>query len=51
MSFLGTREKCFWFILGLSTFLALVGFSVSVWSISSLKYQIKNSSHLEDKIT
>ena len=50
MTFLSTREKCFWFILGLSTFLALVGFSVSIWSISSLKYQIENSSHLEDKI-
>ena len=51
MSFFSTREKCFWFILGLSTFLALVGFSVSIWSISSLKYQIENSSLLENKIT
>ena len=51
MSFLSTREKYFWFVLGLSTFLALVGFSVSIWSISSLKYQIKNSSHLVDEIT
>ena len=46
MTLLSTREKCFLFILGLSTFLAMVGFSVSFWSISSLKYQFENSSHL-----
>ena len=43
MVFSSTREKRFWFILGLSTFLALVGFSVSIWSIGSLKYQIEYS--------
>ena len=51
MSFFSTREKYFWFVLGLSTFLALVGCSVSIWSVGSLKYQIEKSSHLEDKIT
>ena len=50
MTFLTTREKCFWSVLGLSTYLALVGFSVSFWSISSLKYQIENSSYLHNKI-
>ena len=50
MTILSTHEKCFWFILGLSTFLALVGFSVSIWSISSLKYQIENSSYIHNKI-
>ena len=44
------RDRNFWFILGLITFLALVGFSVSIWSIGSLKYQIKYSKSLEDKL-
>lgn len=43
MVFSSTCERSFWFILGLSTFLALVGFSVSIWSIGSLKYQIEYS--------
>ena len=43
-------DRNFWFILGLSTFLALVGCSVSIWSIGSLKYQIEYSKSLEDKL-
>ena len=50
MIFLSTREKSFWFVLGLSTFLALVGCSVSIWSVGSLKYQIKHSNDVEHKL-
>lgn len=50
MSILATTEKRFWFILGLSSFLASVAISVSIWSIGSLKYQIESSKHLENKV-
>ena len=45
-----TSERSYCLIIGLSTFLAVVGFSVSIWSIGSLKYQIKYSKSLEDKL-
>ena len=50
MNFSSTSERSYWLILVLSTFLAVVGFSVSIWSIGSLKYQIKYSKSLEDKL-
>ena len=45
-----TNERSFWIILGLSTFLALLGLSVSIWSIGSLKYQIKSLKDVEHKL-
>ena len=45
-----TSERSYCLIIGLSTFLAVVGFSVSIWSIGSLKYQIKYSNDVQNKL-
>ena len=50
MNFSSTSKRSYWLILGLSTFLAVVGFSVSIWSIGSLKYQIKHSNDVENRL-
>ena len=50
MNFSSTSKRSYWLILGMSTFLAVVGISVSIWSIGSLKYQIKHLNDVEHKL-